>query len=98
MSDDVSVLVDEIEAYDDGTVARIRILSVPQSPTFDEGIKYAFHYGSATADNPYIRFDNHHGTHELHLGGATYECSFPGVRVIKRAWRSALPFEKRADW
>ena len=47
MSDDVSVLVDEIEAYDDGTVARIRILSVPQSPTFDEGIKYAFHYGSA---------------------------------------------------
>jgi hypothetical protein len=98
MSDDVVVLVDETEAYDDGTVARIRILSVPDSDRFPEGLKYAFHYGLAHKDTPHIRFDNHHGVHELHLGSTTYECDFPGVESLKRAWLAALPFEKRADW
>lgn len=98
MSGDVHVLVDKTEVYQDGTVARIRILSVPVSETFDDGIKYAFHYGKASSDHPIIRFDNHHGTHELHLGVDTYECEFPGVATLKRAWRSALPFDKRADW
>jgi len=98
MSDDVVVLVDETEAYDDGTVARIRVLSVPDSDRFPEGLKYAFHYGPARGETPYIRFDNHHGVHELHLGSTTYECDFPGVESLKRAWLAALPFEKRADW
>lgn len=31
MGDDVEVLEDEILAYDDGTVARIRVLDVPDS-------------------------------------------------------------------
>ncbi len=31
MSDDVTVLEDEIEAYADRTVARVRVLSVPTS-------------------------------------------------------------------
>jgi len=68
MSDDVTVLEDEIEAYADNTVARVRVLDVPESDKFPEGIKYAFHYGEAGGDDPVIRFDNHHGVHELHTG------------------------------
>jgi len=98
MADDVVVLEDETKAYDDGTVARIRILSVPVSERFEEGLKYTFHYGPADAEHPYIRFDNHHGTHELHRGAATHECTFPGIKTLYRAWLAALPAEKRADW
>ena len=43
MGDDVAVLEDEIQAYDDGTVVRIRILDVPVSDQYPDGIKYAFH-------------------------------------------------------
>jgi hypothetical protein len=98
MSDDVTVLEDEIKAYADGTVARVRVLSVPTSERFEEGIKYAYHYGVAGASDPVIRFDNHHGPHELHLEKTTYEFDFPGLATIYRAWRAALPPEKRADW
>ncbi|MBP1923852.1 hypothetical protein J2751_002897 [Halorubrum alkaliphilum] len=41
MSDDVTVLEDEIEAYADDTVARVRVLSVPTTNRFVDGIKYA---------------------------------------------------------
>jgi hypothetical protein len=68
MGDDVAVLRDEIEAYSDGTVARVRILAVPESDRFPDGVKYAFHYGVAGTEQPIVRFDNHHGPHELHLG------------------------------
>jgi len=98
MSDDVTVLEDEIEAYADGTVARVRVLSVPTSDRFEEGMKYAYHYGEAGADDPIIRFDNHHGPHELHLGEQTFELDFFGLAKLYRAWRAALPPEKRADW
>jgi hypothetical protein len=96
--DDVTVVRDEIEAYDDGTVARVRVLRVPTSERFEEGLKYAFHYGEAGAADPVIRFDNHHGLHELHVGETTYEIDFPGLQPLYRAWRAALSPEKRADW
>ena len=98
MSDDVIVLEDEISAYADGTVARVRVLSVPTSERFEEGIKYAYHYGEAGGDHPIIRFDNHHGPHELHIGETTYTIEFPGLEALYRAWRAALPQQKRADW
>ncbi len=98
MSDDVTVLEDDIQAYSDGTVARVRVLSVPESARFEEGLKYAFHYGEVGADDPIIRFDNHHGPHELHLGEETFTIDFPGLADIHRAWRAALPPEKREDW
>ena len=74
------------------------MLAVSRSDRFPEGIKYAFHYGETGADHPIIRFDNHHGVHELHLGAVTYEIDFPGLAALYRAWRAALPEEKRADW
>lgn len=98
MGSDVSVLRDEIKAYDDGQVARVRVLSVPESEKFPAGIKYAYHYGEAGAEHPIIRFDNHHGDHELHIGETTYEIDFPGLQPLYHAWRAALPPEKRVDW
>jgi hypothetical protein len=98
MADDVTVVRDEIQAYEDDTVARVRVLSVPDSDRFPEGIKYAFHYGEAGAETPVIRFDNHHGLHELHIRGATYEIAFPGLQRLYRAWRASLPAAKREDW
>lgn len=98
MGEDVTVLRDEIQAYDDGEVVRVRVLSVPSSDQFPEGIKYAFHYSEASAPTPIIRFDNHHGVHELHLGAETYEIDFPGLTTLYRTWRAALPAAKRSDW
>ncbi|WP_324761185.1 toxin-antitoxin system TumE family protein [Haloarcula sp. GH36] len=98
MGDDVEVVEDEIQAYDDGTVVRIRILDVPASEQYPEGIKYAFHYGEAGADDPIIRFDNHHGPHELHIAGQVFELEFEGIQPLYRAWRAALPAEKRHEW
>jgi len=90
MSDDVTVLEDEIEAYADGTVARVRVLSVPTSERFEEGIKYAYHYGEAGTDDPIIRFDNHHGVHELHLGARPSRSTTPASR------RSSAPGGQRS--
>lgn len=96
--DDATVLRDEIEAYDDGTVPRVRVLSVPASERFPDSIKYAFHYGVAGAESPLLRFDNHHGPHELHIRSTTYEIDYPGLQALYRAWRAGLPSTKRDDW
>ncbi len=74
------------------------MLSVPESERFPEGLKYAFHYGEAGGDDPIVRFDNHHGPHELHVGNGTFEIAFRGLQPLYRAWRAALPAEKRCDW
>lgn len=98
MGDDVTVLRDEIEAYSDGTVARVRILAIPESDRFPDGIKYAFHYGVAGAEHPIVRFDNHHGPDELHVGESTFEIEEFAISDCYRAWRAALPAKKRTDW
>lgn len=96
--DDVVVLEDETVAYDDGHVASVRVLAVPESDRFPDGIKYAFHYGEAGAENPVVRFDNHHGIHERHDGAQTREVDFPGLEALYRTWRAELPADKRDDW
>lgn len=98
MGGDVTVVRDEQTAYDDGTVARVRVLTVPSSDQYPEGVKYAFHYGDAGAAHPIIRFDNHHGPHELHIGSDTYEIEYLGLAALYDAWRAGLPPAKRADW
>jgi len=98
MGGDGRVVRDETSAYDDGTVASVRVLSVPISEQYPDGVKYAFHYGEAGAEDPVIRFDNHHGPHELHLGSETYEIEYPGLEGLYSTWRAALPPEKRIDW
>lgn len=98
MGEDVRVVRDERVAYDDGTITSVRVLSVPESERFEDGVKYAFHYGLADEDDPIIRFDNHHGVHELHIGEHLYAIEYPGLATLYEAWRAALPFDNRQDW
>jgi hypothetical protein len=98
MADDVVVLRDEQIAYDDGTVVKVRLLRIPESDRFPEGVKYALHYGIAGAPDPIVRFDNHHGPHELHLGPQRFEIEFPGFEPLGECFRAALPPAKRDDW
>ena len=98
MSDDGTEQENRRRVYDDGTLAKVRILTVPKSDTYSEGFKYSFHYTVIGADDPVVRFDNHHGAHELHLSARTYEFDFPGLTVVKACWVAALPAAKRDDW
>jgi hypothetical protein len=77
--DDVDVIRDRRRDVGD-YVVRIRILSVPESDTYPEGIKYAFHYGEKGAETPVLRYDNHHGVHERHDGETVETIEFPGYR------------------
>jgi len=82
MDDAVTVIRDETQVYGDGTVASVRVLSVPESDRFPDGLKYSFHYGRAEGDASIVRFD--------------VDC--PGLEATYRAWRSTLPDDKREDW
>nr|WP_310900168.1 hypothetical protein [Halomicroarcula sp. S3CR25-11] len=45
-----------------------------------------------------IRFDNHHGPHELHIAGQVFEIEYEGLQPLYQVWRAALPPEKRIEW
>lgn len=72
----------------DGTVVRVKILAVPESEKFEDGVKYRLHYGTEAGDT-IVRYDNSHGVHERHTADGvdeTYE--FPGYEAIQdRFWR-----------
>lgn len=88
--DEVSTLLDR--RYDLGThVVAIRVLRVPESATFPDGVKYAFHYGSEHADDPLLRYDNHHGVHERHDRGGVEEIEFHGYETLLERFRDELP-------
>jgi hypothetical protein len=88
--DDVAVIRDRRRDVGD-SVVRIRILSVPESDTYPEGIKYAFHYGKKGAPTPVLRYDNHHGVHERHEGDTVETIDFPGYRRLLRRFIRELP-------
>lgn len=95
---DVVVVRDRRRGYSDGTLVRARVLAVPESDRFPDGIKYAFHYGHENEADPVIRFDNYHGDHELHIGAKTYEIEYLGLESLAKHFRAALPASKRGDW
>ena len=43
--DDVRVVEDTERRFGDGAVLRVRVLAVPESNKFADGIKYRLHYG-----------------------------------------------------
>jgi hypothetical protein len=88
--DDVKVVRDRRRDFGDRLV-RIRVLRVPESETYPEGIKYAYHYGEKDADVPILRYDNHHGTHERHVGTSVAPIEFPGHEKLLRRFISELP-------
>jgi len=85
--DDVRVLEDTERRFDDGTILRVRVLSVPVSEKFPDGIKYRLHYGTEAGET-LIRYDNSHGVHERHTDeGLDDGYEFPGYSAIQqRFW------------
>lgn len=87
--DDVSTLLDR--RYDVGAdVVRIRVLRVPRSESFPDGVKYAFHYGEKQSGDTYLRYDNHHGIHERHDGEDVEEIDFPGYEALLDRFRDEI--------
>lgn len=86
-----TTLVDERYHPAPGEVIRIKIVAVPKSTRFPEGVKYAFHYGRTDGKTTYLRYDNAHGIHEKHVGERTEELgSFPGIGVLLRRFRAVV--------
>lgn len=93
-----TTLVDERYQPAPGEVIHIKIVAVPRSPRFPEGVKYTFHYGRTDGKTTCLRYDNAHGNHEKHVGERTEELqSFPGVGELLRRFRAEVtgtPLEK----
>jgi len=76
---DVRVLEDAGRRFEDGTVLRVRVLAVPESEKFPDGVKYRLHYGTDSGET-LVRYDNSHGDHERHTSeDATTSTSFPAT-------------------
>lgn len=83
-------LVDERYRPAPGEVIHVKIIAVPKSERYPDGLKYAFHYGR-TDGTTYLRYDNAHGIHERHVGERTEELgSFPGVGTLLRRFRAEV--------
>ncbi|WP_158057937.1 toxin-antitoxin system TumE family protein [Halorussus halophilus] len=74
-------------------IIKIRILKVPKSEKFPDGVKSVLHYGKKGADDPYIRYDNHHGPHERHEGEYVEEIEFPGYEALLQRFRREIPVD-----
>lgn len=86
--EDVRTLEDTDRRFADGTVLRVRVLAVPESEKFPDGVKYRSHYGSDDGET-IVRYDNSHGVHERPTADGLDEASeFPGYReMAARFWR-----------
>ena len=89
--DSVTVPIDERRDVED-SVIRIRVLDVPESDKFPEGIKYTFHYGEKGGDT-ILRYDNHHGVHERHDSTGTDTIDFPGFEPLLRRFQREIDHE-----
>lgn len=85
--DAVRVVEDTDRRFADGTVLRVRVLAVPESEKFPDGIKYRLHYGTEDGET-LIRYDNSHGFHERHTAvGRDDDYEFVGYDAVQaRFW------------
>lgn len=86
----VTVVRDRRRDFGDHVV-RIRVLSVPTSEQFPDGITYAFHYGRKGAAEPILRYDTHPGVHERHAGADVAVTDFPGYEQLLDRFIDELP-------
>lgn len=96
--DDVRVVEDTKRYFADGTVLRVRVLSVPPSEKFPDGIKYRLHFGTDDGTT-IIRYDNSHGEHERHTrAGLDADYEFPGYDAVQeRFWEDVAQFRNASD-
>lgn len=79
--ENVEVLRNYTRRRPDNRVLRVKLMRVPESEKFPEGVKYRLHYG--TMDNETIlRYDNSHGVHERHPPREGEEIEFPGLEAL----------------
>ena len=82
--DDVHVLEDTERHFADGAVLRVRVLAVPTSEKFPDGVTYRLHYGTEDGTT-LLRYDNSHGDHERHTSdGLDDEYEFLGHDAVQR--------------
>lgn len=93
MTGEVEVIEDyRLPHFDLGTIEQVKIMRVPESEKFPEGVKYRMHYGYIDGeDDPIVRYDNSHGRHEKHEGDDVEEIEFPGVPALYARFREHLP-------
>lgn len=87
--DEPVVLIDEREVVDDEFVKRIKVIAVPESAKFPDGIKYRMHYGRLDGTT-LLRYDNSHGVHERHTRDGVEEVAFPGVEARFRQFMEEI--------
>lgn len=88
--DDVTVLEDTERRFDDGTVLRVRVLAVPQSSKFPDGVKYRLHYGTEDGTT-LVRYDTSHSNHERHTRhGRDEDYEFPGYDALQNRFWDAV--------
>lgn len=90
-ADGVDVVEDETYYPTDQTVVRVRVLSVPESEKFPDGVKYRLHYGSRDGETV-VRYDNSHGYHERHTAaGLDEDYEFPGYEAVLDRFFREIP-------
>lgn len=94
MGDEIRVVRDYYREHDDGSIERVKVIHVPTSEKFPEGVKYRMHH-SATETYPEFRYDNSHGYHEVHVGDVAREIPYPGVAELFR--RFGIVVDRRID-
>ena len=87
------MLEDTERRFENGTVLRVRVLAVPDSETFPDGIKYRLHCGIKNGKT-LIRYDNSHGVHERHPPtGIDEDYEFSGYDAVQeRFWDEVEQF------
>jgi hypothetical protein len=95
---EVRVLEDTKRHFPDGTILRVRILAVPESEKFPDGIKYRLHLGTEEGET-LIRYDNSHGDHERHTrDGLDQDYEFPGYDAVQQQfWQEIDQFRTDAN-
>ena len=90
---DVRVLEDTTRHVPDGMVLRVRVLAVPESEKFPDGVKYRLHYGTVD-ETTLVRYDNSHDEHERHTReGLDEGYEFPGYDAVQeRFWAEVKAF------
>lgn len=87
--DEVEVVRDYRREDSEGNIIRVKILQVPESEKFPEGVKYRLHYGTK-ADETLLRYDNSHGVHERHRGDEVELIEFPGIAPLYERFREEI--------
>lgn len=73
-------------------IIRVKLMRVPESEKFPEGVKYRLHYGTPDGDT-LLRYDNSHGVHERHSAPDPNDpdlIDFPGLEALYRRFMGEI--------